>query len=74
MKRAIAGLLLALTLVSCAPRATAPPERPVPARATAVADSTESDDACCSDLELAGIVAAIAVGLAASALVSGGGS
>lgn len=71
MKRVIAGTLLALTFAACAPRATTPPERPVPVRTAAVADSTESDG-CCSDLELAGIVAAIAAGIAASALVSGG--
>lgn len=72
MTRAIAGLLLALTLASCAPRATAPPERPAPVRTVAVADSTEEGDGCCSDLELAGIVAAIAAGIAVSGLVSGG--
>lgn len=71
MRRTVAGLLLALTLVSCARRATAPPERPVPVR-TVVADSTESEGGCCSDLELAGIVAAIAAGIAVSGLVSGG--
>lgn len=73
MTRAIAGLLLALTLVSCVPRATAPPERPVPARAAAVADSTEEGDGCCSDWELLGIVLGVSVGLAVSGLVGGGG-
>lgn len=73
MRRTVAGLLLALTLASCAPRATAPPERPVPVRTAAAADSTEDRDGCCSDLELAGIVAAIAAGIAVSGLVSGGG-
>lgn len=72
MRRTVAGTLLALTLLGCAPRATAPPERPVPVRAAAV-DSTDDGDGCCSDLELAGIVAAIAAGLAVSALVGGGG-
>lgn len=73
MRRAIAGLLLALTLASCAPRATAPAERPVPVR-TAAVDSTEEGDGCCSDWELVGIVLGISVGAAAAGLLGGGGS
>lgn len=72
MKRTTAGLLLALTLASCVPRTVSAPERPAPVRAAA-ADSTEGDDGCCSDIELAGIVAAIAAGVAVSGVVSGGG-